>query len=64
MSEKQKAKIKNWHITKRSNGHRLFGDIIEHPLLAKDEAVITTSLLYVDFQKMIAETENTVYELV
>lgn len=67
---KQKAKIKNWVIVclDVNEGHyALMGKIVDHP--RQDEfddpkGQMTSLLVRIDFPERVAETLNTVYELV
>lgn len=65
---KQKAKIKDWEIVSSlcGTGHQLIGEIIEHPDKPEFQTgkQITSLLKYIDFEKMEAETRNTIYTLV
>lgn len=65
----QLAKIKNFQVLKTShkreeadNWHYLYGYVFDHP---RGEGCTTTSpLKFIDFERKIAVTKNTIYELV
>lgn len=65
-SLKPTATIKGWTLHFDGKGWRLIGEILNHP---KQRQFIpgtnqwTSRLLFLDFQKGIAETENTIYRL-
>jgi len=59
---KPKIKIKNWIITDEYGYYHLIGDVIYHPNLGSTRAS-TSKLLKIDFEKMTAETLNSIYLL-
>ena len=64
---KPKAKIKDWVLFPCGFGrYVLIGDIIEHPNKPtfSTERQMTSLVKSIDFEKKIAETRNTIYELV
>jgi len=74
MKEKQKASIKNWYVEKsydsrefHSKTYFLVGDLISHPDPhfndGHEHRVRTSKLIRIDFEKKIAETMNSIYEL-
>ncbi|MBN2837880.1 MAG: hypothetical protein JXM74_03910 [Fusobacteriaceae bacterium] len=75
MKQKQKASLKNWNIKKYvysdslevKEYYVLEGLLISHPDLhfndGHDHFVRTSVLIKIDFENKIAETLNTIYEL-
>jgi len=61
--EKKRAKIEYWNIHRRLGYVYLTGSIVEHPEFLEGTDVTTSPLIKVDFQRGIAETKNTIYEL-
>ena len=63
--DKQKCKITKWILMPSVTAYfTLYGVIVEHPKLSFGKIVRTSRLLSINFDDMIAETENSIYELI
>lgn len=61
--EKQRAILTNWKVVDIMGAYRLTGTVTQHPLIAAGEEIRTSSLVRIDFKRCVAETLNTLYEL-
>lgn len=64
-TQKPIRQLYDWEINTSSSKKRsfLFGKAINDPRFVDGHRILTSSLLSIDFEKMEAETMNTVYKL-
>lgn len=60
---KRQSILINWKLIDRGSYYALQGTVLNDDRFPDEESITTSMLLRIDFEKGIAETRNTIYEI-